>query len=89
MSLANKLKFKRDRRYFRRIEPELINEGHKGEYALVHDKEVVAMGSDKVELAEDFYKKKGYKSFYIGKIGEREQANLRSPRILVQDWIFL
>lgn len=58
-----------DRRVFIEAEERLVQEGHKGKFALFYEGKLWKIMDDKVELARLFYDSVGNKPCYIDRVG--------------------
>jgi hypothetical protein len=63
---------------FQRLLPELLKT-HRGEFAAVHNGEVVGFGQDRVSLATDLYRRHGYRRTYIELVTDEPQPVARLP----------
>jgi dCTP deaminase len=72
--------FLREKRAFERLKLGLLQE-HRGEYVAVYGGEVVAIGRDSTEVAQEAYGKAGYVPLYIGLVDENlPVVRIPSPR---------
>jgi hypothetical protein len=67
-------KFERERRAFFRLLPELLRT-HRGQYAAIHDEQVVGIGPNQIELALQQYKRFGYVPIYVGLISDEPRVS--------------
>ncbi len=75
-----------DREYaaFQRLLPGLLAAGHKGQFAAVHDGQVVGLGPDKLALALDAYRRFGKVAILVRLVTDepRPPVNIPSFRVL-------
>jgi hypothetical protein len=75
--------WERERQAFFQLLPSLLK-SHPGQYVAVHDRTVIADGSDRISVALHAYEQVGYVPLYVGLVGEasRRRVRLPSPRVL-------
>lgn len=83
LPVAPEDKWHREQRAFRRLLSELLKT-HAGQYAAIHDGQVVETGSDKVDVAGRAYARCGYVPIYVGLVTDQPPKPIRmsSPRLL-------
>lgn len=62
---------------FQRLLPDLLAT-NRNEYAAVHDGNVVAIGPDKVEVAQQAYARCGYQAIYVAQVTDQPRPIARS-----------
>jgi hypothetical protein len=71
--------------FFRMIEPKLITEGHLGNFVVIHDHDILAMGKDADEALNNLHNRYATapEPLLIRQVlGEhRRAASIRSPRV--------
>lgn len=74
--------------YFKMIEPQLIEEGHLGEYVVINDQKVLAFAKDADEAFEKIlakYKRAPYPLLVRQVLGDnRKPVYMRSPKLSPQ-----
>jgi hypothetical protein len=70
-------KLERERRAFFRLLPQLLNT-HRGQYAAIHDEQVVDSGSDQLEVAMRVWKRVGPVDVYVGLVTDEPELVFRS-----------
>jgi hypothetical protein len=74
--------WERERRAFWKLLPELLKT-HRGQYATIHNGEVVTSGSDEIAVAMEAYSRVGYVPLYVSQVTDDppQPARIPSPRI--------
>lgn len=71
-------KWEREYSAFLRLLPELLKT-HRGQYAAVHDGQVVATGPDQIALALDVWGRVGYVPIHVGLVTDEPSPPERLP----------
>ena len=71
-------KWRRERRAFHRLLPELLK-NHQGQYVAIHDGQAVESGTEKLEVAGRAYARFGYVPIFVSLVTDQPLAPIRIP----------
>lgn len=82
--VAPKTKWQMEHAAFLRLLPSLLSR-YRGQYVLIHNEEVAAVGPDKLALALEFHRKNGPIPVHVGLVTDEPEPVARIPHFRLRN----